>query len=90
MKILFQKMEEKIEGRNITITKSPVQTLHKISLEYDFDDPKFEVLRFVHKPLTLYSPRSCIGFSGNRSGGHRTGHWVRHQVSWEWSFEFGE
>ena len=38
-------MEGKIEGRNITITNSPVQTIHEISLEYDFDDPIFEVVQ---------------------------------------------
>ena len=37
-------MEGKIEGINITITNSPVQTIHEISLEYDFDDPEFGVV----------------------------------------------
>ena len=38
-------MGGKIEGRNITITNSPVQTIHEISLQYDFDDPIFEVVQ---------------------------------------------
>ena len=38
-------MDGKIEGRNITITNSPVRTIHEINLEYDFDDQKFEVLQ---------------------------------------------
>ena len=38
-------MDVKIEGRNITITNSPVQTIHEISLEYDFNNPEFEVVQ---------------------------------------------
>ena len=30
--IMFQKMGERIKSRNITITNSPVQTIHEISL----------------------------------------------------------
>ena len=41
-KILFQKMGKRVKGRNITITNSPVQTIHEISLEYDFSDQQFE------------------------------------------------
>ena len=37
-------MGEKTNGRNITITNSPLQIIHEISLEYDFSDPKFEIV----------------------------------------------
>ena len=35
-------MKGTVEGRNITINNSSVQTIHENSLEYDFDDPIFE------------------------------------------------
>ena len=38
-------MREKTNGRNITITNTPLQIIHKISLEYDFSDPKFEIVQ---------------------------------------------
>ena len=38
-------MKGKIKGRNITITNSPAQIIHEISLEYDFSDPKFEFVQ---------------------------------------------
>ena len=42
---LFQKIGEKTNGRNITITYSPLQIIHEISLEYDFSDQKFEIVQ---------------------------------------------
>ena len=36
-------MEDNVEGRNITVTNSPVQTIYEISLKYDFDDPILEI-----------------------------------------------
>ena len=38
-------MEGKMEGRNIAITNSPVQTIYKISLEYDFNYPEYQVVQ---------------------------------------------
>ena len=49
-----RKMEGKIKGRNITITNSPAQIIHEISLEYDFSDPKFEFVQcntLSHMPI---------------------------------------
>ena len=46
-------MGKKTNGRNITITNSPLQIIHKISLEYDFSDPKFEIVQCnsSHMPI---------------------------------------
>ena len=38
-------MEEKTNGRDITITNSPLQIIHEISLQYDFSDPKFDTVQ---------------------------------------------
>ena len=43
--ILFQKLGRRINNRNITITNSRLQIIHEISLEYDFSDPKFEIVQ---------------------------------------------
>ena len=44
-KFCFRKWKEKIGVRNIIIINSPVQTIHEISLEYEFADPIFEVVQ---------------------------------------------
>ena len=38
-------MGETINGRNITITNSALQTIHEINLKYDFSDSKFEIVQ---------------------------------------------
>ena len=49
-------MEDNVEGRNITVTNSRVETIYEISLEYDFSDPKFETTQCntpSHMPIFL-------------------------------------
>ena len=54
IKIWFQKMGQKIECRNITITNSLVQSINEISLEYAFDDPKFGITQCNSSRMPIF------------------------------------
>ena len=65
-------MGEKIKARDIIVTNSPVKTMYKISLEYNFSDPKFEMIQCNtsgHMPIFVATCEIQKGLNTYKSTG---------------------